>query len=208
MSTYIPSSKDGSLKKPVGNNMMHMSHQPYVQVDIPKVGIPGSGVVSQQEFSESRIRGNEFGLLRDGRSHEMLLMEMGSDQYQNPNVGFPCLVVESTQQLGSNPYGIGNVFSDSKYVKATQQLLDEAVNVRKALKQKYYKQESMNDSHEVLGESNNQQDSSLLSAAEKQDLQNKMTKLSSMLNDVSLFIFTIFFTLYKNLKNSSRLFEI
>lgn len=114
-----------------------------------------------------------------------------SDQYHNPNMGFSCFGDESTQDSESYPYGIGNVISDSKHLKAAQELLDEVVNLKTALKQRHCKQDSMmNDSKEVNWESKNQQDSSPLSTAEKQDLQNKMTKLSSMLNEVS-FLFDV-----------------
>uniref|UniRef100_A0A5B6ZTX5 Putative BEL1-like homeodomain protein 3 n=1 Tax=Davidia involucrata TaxID=16924 RepID=A0A5B6ZTX5_DAVIN len=103
-----------------------------------------------------------------------------------------------------SPYGISSIartIPGSKYLKAAQQLLDEVVNVRKALKQCNSK-ELMKGSKEVdggskndttlppaSGVSSNPQEStsnspSELSAAEKQDLQNKMTKLLSMLDEV------------------------
>lgn len=110
--------------------------------------------------------------------------------------GFPGSNSDSTKADGS-PYGMSNIsrtISNSKYLKAAQQLLDEVVNVRKALKQHDSRKELMKDSKELDGESkngssSNPQDSvtisaSELSAAEKQDLQNKMTKLISMLDEV------------------------
>lgn len=177
-------------------------------IDIPNVGVHDSSVVSHQEFLSSI--GEPW---RDGRNHEMMLMDqMGSrnlqghgqgkglslslgshpgiqfhsSDYRNPNMGFssflsPDSVVENSDKADVSPYGIGNVsraISDSKYLKAAQQLLDEIVNVGKALKQHNYRKESTDDSKGVDGESNE------LSAAEKQDLQNKMTKLISMLDEV------------------------
>ncbi|XP_071689017.1 BEL1-like homeodomain protein 7 [Rutidosis leptorrhynchoides] len=164
---------------PAGNITMYTLQQPIVSNDIQNIGIHDSGVVSQQD------------LLKDCRSYEMLLMDqMGSnipplgsqfqtDQYLNTDVNF---VGKSTQDSECYSYEFGNVISNSKYLKAAQQLLDEVVNVKKIRKQEYSKNESVNDSHEVFGES--KQDSSVLSAAEKQDLQNKKTKLSSMLTEV------------------------
>ncbi|KVI02010.1 Homeodomain-like protein [Cynara cardunculus var. scolymus] len=192
------------------------SQQPHnTCIDIPNVGVHDSSVVSHQEFLSSM--GEPW---RDGRNHEMVLMDqMGSrnlqgqgqgkglslslgshpgiqfhsSDYQNPNLGFssflsPDSVVENSSKDVS-PYGIGNVsraISDSKYLKAAQQLLDEIVNVGKALKQHNSRKESTDDSKGVDGESKNvnQQESNEFSAAEKQDFQNKMTKLISMLDEV------------------------
>lgn len=100
-----------------------------------------------------------------------------------------------------SPYGMSSVartIPNSKYLKAAQQLLDEVVNVRKALKQDSKKQpskeidgESKNETMmpPLSGVSSNPQESinnspSELSATEKQDLQNKLTKLLSMLDEV------------------------
>lgn len=102
-----------------------------------------------------------------------------------------------------SPYGLSSVartVPSSKYLKAVQQLLDEVVNVRKALKQhdnergqtgqeqrmkssKEGDDGSKNESTPGGGESttNSQPE---LSHAEKQDLQNKLTKLLSMLDEV------------------------
>ncbi|KAI3702535.1 hypothetical protein L6452_28275 [Arctium lappa] len=185
-------------------------------IEIPNIGVHDSSVVSHQEFLSSI--GEPW---RDGRNHEMMLMDqMGSrnlqgqgqgkglslslgshpgmqfhsSDYRNPDMGFssflsPDSVVENSGKADISPYGIGNVsraISDSKYLKAAQQLLDEIVNVGKALKQHNSRKESTDDSKGVDGESKyvNQQESNELSAAEKQDLQNKMTKLISMLDEV------------------------
>lgn len=100
-------------------------------------------------------------------------------------------------------YGMSSIartIPNSKYLKAAQQLLDEVVNVRKALKQPdNEKNQNSNEQHNLKeGEgsknSANPQEStnnppSELSHAERQELQNKLTKLLSMLDEVSLYIY-------------------
>ncbi|XVF67764.1 hypothetical protein PTKIN_Ptkin10aG0148300 [Pterospermum kingtungense] len=100
-------------------------------------------------------------------------------------------------------YGMSSItrtIPNSKYLKVAQQLLDEVVNVRKALKQPGGEKNQssldnrMKRSKEDDGGSKNvplnqQQESSNnspkeLSHAEKQELQSKLTKLLSMLDEV------------------------
>ncbi|XP_044489520.1 BEL1-like homeodomain protein 6 isoform X2 [Mangifera indica] len=99
-----------------------------------------------------------------------------------------------------SPYGMPSVaraIPNSRFLKVAQQLLDEVVNVRKALKQP--DGEKSQSTHEQRmrsskdgGSSNttsNPQESAgntpnELSHAEKQELQNKLTKLLSMLDEV------------------------
>ncbi|EEF49458.1 BEL1-like homeodomain protein 6 [Ricinus communis] len=101
-----------------------------------------------------------------------------------------------------SPYGITSVartIPSSKYLKAAQQLLDEVVSVRKALKQpdkeknQNRDEHGMNSSNEGDGKSkdgsSNPQESTNnspneLSHGERQELQNKLTKLLSMLDEV------------------------
>ncbi|KAL4581306.1 hypothetical protein LXL04_017517 [Taraxacum kok-saghyz] len=197
-------------------------HQPNTSIDTPNIGVHDSNVVSHQEFLSSM--GESW---RDGRNHEMMLMDQMSSRnmqsqgqgqgqalslslgshipptgiqfhsgdYRNPNVFFR---PESSSFHGNNlntiktdgsPYGIGNVsrgITDSKYLKSAQQLLDEIVNVGKALKQK--SKESTDNSKGIDDESINiispNQEPNELSVHEKQDLQNKTTKLISMLDEV------------------------
>ncbi|KAK2966026.1 hypothetical protein RJ640_017104 [Escallonia rubra] len=119
-----------------------------------------------------------------------------SDEYMLPD--FPGSNSDS-MKAGMSPYGMPSVarkVPNSKYLKAAQQLLDEVVNVRNALKHNDPKKELMKDSVELDGgskngtvESSNPQESTSnspteLSTAEKQDLQNKMTKLLTMLDEV------------------------
>lgn len=102
---------------------------------------------------------------------------------------------------------------NSKYLKAAQELLDEVVNVQKALKRKSIKSQSLHTSAGTTtgkdcsageGMSSNPQDSTInssseLSPSERQDLQNKVTKLLTMLDEVHI-SFTIslyYIVLYK-----------
>ncbi|CAL9148811.1 BEL1-like homeodomain protein 7 [Musa acuminata AAA Group] len=87
---------------------------------------------------------------------------------------------------------------NSKYLKAAQELLDEVVNVQKALKRKSIKSQSLHTSAGTTtgkdcsageGMSSNPQDSTInssseLSPSERQDLQNKVTKLLTMLDEI------------------------
>ncbi|CAN0910525.1 BEL1-like homeodomain protein 6 [Linum grandiflorum] len=94
---------------------------------------------------------------------------------------------------------IARTVPNSKYLKAAQQLLDEVVNVRKAMRQpdkeKSQKgnENEMNSSKEGdSGSKNGPSDpqesannsASELSHSERQELQNKLTKLLSMLDEV------------------------
>lgn len=122
-------------------------------------------------------------------------------EYLTP--GFPGGVNQDSSKGELSPYGLSSIartVPSSKYLKAAQQLLDEVVNVRKALKQhdsekaqgaqeqgmkspKEVDDGSKNESTPGGGESasNSQPE---LSHAEKQDLQNKLSKLLSMLDEV------------------------
>lgn len=103
------------------------------------------------------------------------------------------------------PTGFTNTMLNSKYLRGTQQLLDEVVNVRKALKQRGLNKHQnvqgsgLDGSEEADGRSNSQSvhmssdpaksttnSSYELSPAEQQDLQDKKTKLLSTLEEVHL----------------------
>lgn len=99
-----------------------------------------------------------------------------------------------------SPYVMSLIARDipnSRYLKEAQQLLDEVVNVHQTLKQHDSKKDLKRIPIEVNGvaknvasvpSSSNAQDSISspceLSTSEKQELQNKMTKLLSMLDEV------------------------
>lgn len=103
----------------------------------------------------------------------------------------------------NSPYGtlsIARTIPSSKYLKAAQYLLDEVVSVRKAIKEQNSKKELTKDSREADGDSKNKSsdppanggsnphesknNQSELSATEKQEVQNKLTKLLSMLDEI------------------------
>lgn len=131
-------------------------------------------------------------------------------QIEYVSSGFPGSNSDPTRADVSS-YGmpsIARAVPNSKYLKAAQQLLDEVVNVRKALKEQNSKNVLMKDSkdsdgaptgesdHPERGSSLNPQESSSncateLSAAEKQDLQNKMSKLLAMMDEVRMQLFAL-----------------
>ncbi|PHT59083.1 BEL1-like homeodomain protein 7 [Capsicum baccatum] len=103
----------------------------------------------------------------------------------------------------NSPYGtssIARTIPSSKYLKAAQYLLDGVVSVRKAIKEQTSKKELRKDSRESDGDSKNKSsdpsangssnphesknNQSELSATEKQEMQNKLTKLLSMLDEI------------------------
>lgn len=145
----------------------------------PHTSLSGDEIDRNDETSQNRqSRHNEY-ILPDvlGSSSALLKADVSSFQMQN----------------------IHRNVTNSKYLKAAQQLLDEVVNVRKALKQHDRKKDPVGDRVEVDRASNDDtsaspaggQDSTSngpneLSAAEKHELQNKMAKLLSMLDEVRL----------------------
>ncbi|XVE94644.1 hypothetical protein REPUB_Repub02eG0026600 [Reevesia pubescens] len=100
----------------------------------------------------------------------------------------------SLKQMHSDIYQFDSSFAstilNSKYLKVAQELLDEVINVRKALKQPDLDKtvasqpKSSNVMSSEPSESVNNSSSSEISPAERQDLQNKKTKLLSMLDEV------------------------
>lgn len=103
----------------------------------------------------------------------------------------------------NSPYGTLNIartIPSSKYLKAAQYLLDEVVSVRKAINEQNSKKELTKDSREPDGDSKNKSsdppanggsnphesknNQSGLSASEKQEVQNKLTTLLSMLDEI------------------------
>lgn len=135
---------------------------------------------------------------------------LGSHQTTSGNI-------ESTREDNSGdkqfhtypaPYGLTTLAStihNSKYMKAAQQLLDEVVNVRKALKSKLNKSECLpNSAGNAIGKESDEgskndgvptianefaaNSTNELSPSERQDLQNKMTKLLAMLDEVHVYL--------------------
>ncbi|KAE8698669.1 BEL1-like homeodomain protein 7 [Hibiscus syriacus] len=190
--------------------------------EIPAV--EASASTSQQQGILSNLGDHGFGAWRDDRN-EMLAMQpmtgasgvihngqrlslsLGTHipsgiqiPYRNTDFGFSGGNQDSNKgELSA--YGMltmARTIPNSKYLKAAQQLLDEVVNVQKALKQpdggkKRNSQENRVKSSDEDGGSKNvpatQQESSMnppkeLSHAERQELQSKLTKLLSMLDEV------------------------
>lgn len=97
--------------------------------------------------------------------------------------------------------GVARAVPNSKYLRAAQELLDEVVNVKKAIKEQNARKESRRESREMEGDlkdggsdpsasysatpkGNGASSHVEVSAAEKQELQNKLTKLLTMLDEV------------------------
>ncbi|XP_031487554.1 BEL1-like homeodomain protein 6 isoform X1 [Nymphaea colorata] len=113
----------------------------------------------------------------------------------------PPLVVKQ-MHMGGSSYGLTNLAStitNSKYLKAAQQLLDEVVNVRNALRSETNKGQSFqtstgemdtrknasgNPSSTGLAQESMQSVSNELSPAERQEMQAKLTQLLSMQDEV------------------------
>ncbi|CAN8271376.1 unnamed protein product [Cochlearia groenlandica] len=85
--------------------------------------------------------------------------------------------IETTQVMS----GFTRTIHNSKYLKAAQQLLDEAVNVKKALKQFHPQGDKIDEEKKKLQEPNTNPD---IPQAERQELQNKLSKLLSILDEV------------------------
>lgn len=88
---------------------------------------------------------------------------------------------------GNHNLDVVRKIPNSKYLKAAQQLLDEAVNVRKALKQ--FEAEGNKKNESAQEPDQNPQDSSTnppaeISQSERQEMQSKLIKLLSMLDEV------------------------
>uniref|UniRef100_A0A1J3IM80 BEL1-like homeodomain protein 6 n=1 Tax=Noccaea caerulescens TaxID=107243 RepID=A0A1J3IM80_NOCCA len=88
---------------------------------------------------------------------------------------------------GNQNMDVGRSIPNSKYLKAAQQLLDEAVNVKKSLKQNQAEGDKNNENPQEPDQ--NPQDSSTnpqaeISPSERQEMQSKLTKLLSMLDEV------------------------
>ncbi|KAK9164243.1 hypothetical protein Syun_005145 [Stephania yunnanensis] len=158
-------------------------------------GGSGNGSCRDDESSPSRHSRNSDYLQPSfaGGNHEAMKREGLNNLQASVNA----------KQMHSDPSpcaypGLASTIPNSKYLKAAQQLLDEVVNVQKALKQHKAGKGSaetdkgskdMSTLPPSTGMSSNTQDStsnsaSELSPAERQELQNKVTKLLSMLDEV------------------------
>ncbi|KAL2477055.1 BEL1-like homeodomain protein 6 [Forsythia ovata] len=128
---------------------------------------------------------NDDSQIKQSRYDEYMLSDVPGSNSDSIKANVPAYGVSS----------IANVIPNSKYLKAAQQLLDEVVNVRQAIMEQHKRNEFMKTAKESDGESGNgtsdpsavgtssiPQDSSSispsdLSAAKKQDVQDRITKL-------------------------------
>lgn len=97
-------------------------------------------------------------------------------------------------------YGVIGGFLESKYLKPSQELLQEVANLHEALSQlKMKRQNNLQKLHVDVKDSkftpreSTTSSSGELSASEKQDLQNKITKLFSLLDEVTLILPLLYF---------------
>ncbi|KAK7291217.1 hypothetical protein RIF29_06176 [Crotalaria pallida] len=176
---------------------------------------PGTGFSSLMNASIQNIKGNESlkddeASLKELRNAECMA-SVSSEAFHNnikreglynpqPSI---CLNEGQSDPFLHGSAGFSNTVLNSQYLKATQELLDEIVNVRKALKQTgLEKQQNFRDigvegSKDSDGKSTSQSmqvssgpngstanTSSELSPAERQNLLDKKTKLLSMLDEV------------------------
>ncbi|GFY94415.1 BEL1-like homeodomain 6 [Actinidia rufa] len=134
----------------------------------------------------------------NGRSVSIRDNESSENKFPNNAEYMPPGFYSDPMKTDMSSYGMSSIvrtIPNSKYLKAAQQLLDEVVSVRKALKQQDAKKDQSKSPKEVDGVSKNGAPSNPqesvsnspreLSAAERQDLQDKLTKLLSMLDEVN-----------------------
>ncbi|KAG7579344.1 Homeobox KN domain [Arabidopsis thaliana x Arabidopsis arenosa] len=130
-----------------------------------------------------------------GVSQMVEIQDSGSwrDQEDNDRSRFPVMMrlglssqIETSRGNNNNEYatqvvsGFTRTIHNSKYLKAAQELLDEAVNVKKALKQ--FQPEG--DKIDEVKEKNLQTNIAEIPQAERQELQSKLSKLLSILDEV------------------------
>lgn len=154
--------------------------------------------------NESSVWGNEMTFMPLLGSATSLLQGIQNFQGQSQGLSLTLRQTPQIEYHKPNPSGFSSFMGNNnpsnpirededssnyvpnwKYIKAAQELLDEVVNVRKGLKEKDPK-ELAKRGEGVEGESQDLLNSSAneLSAAEKQDLQNKLSKLLIMLEEV------------------------
>lgn len=186
------------LSLSLGNQVHQLPsyHNPYTNSGVSSLMNP------QVEHSDEH--GSQSGELRKveylsfdlaGRSNDNI--KIGS--LNNPQPSITPKAINSDSKLHEGTV-VGGMLHNSKYLQEVQELLDEVVNVHQDLKQQEKHHEFQPFGHDASEEiklkSNCQSGMSSdpqksvgissddLSPAERNDLQNKMTKLLSMLNEV------------------------
>ncbi|XP_068333279.1 BEL1-like homeodomain protein 3 [Pyrus communis] len=169
---------------------------------------PNSSLSSVLSNAPVLGKGDEYNQSEEFRNFESLASGLygGGHEAVKTQAFYNPLCSSGSKEMRSEAYldeslGSANTMLSSKYLKAAQQLLDEVVNVRKALKQsrlnknQSFKRSGIDVTKETDGSdqhlrrstdpSKSSAVSSIeLSPSERQDLQNKKTKLLSMLNEV------------------------
>ncbi|OIW12034.1 hypothetical protein TanjilG_27331 [Lupinus angustifolius] len=194
----------GTLMMPSIASVPHFQHQ-----------YPDNGFSSLMTSSTPNMKGNaslnddEVGLkeLRNAECMESVSSGGFHNSIRREGLYSPhppiCINEGQSDPFLNGSSGFSNMILNSQYVKAAQELLDEIVNVQKALKQTgLEKQPSFRDigldgSKDYDAKSNSQSmqvtsglsgsitnTSSELSPAERQNLLDKKTKLLSMLDEV------------------------
>ena len=202
MATYYKSSGSSDIySRPIASDFVPGNAMIYTN---PAVSYPETfpGEANYVSASKDVQVLSSFG---GGASQMFEIQDSGSwrDQEDNDRNCFPVMMRPTTEQglsLGlssqtetmrgnNNEYateavsGFTRTIHNSKYLKAAQELLGEAVNVKKALKQFQPEGETINEEKEYkLEESNRNPD---IPQGERQELQSKLTKLLSILDEVN-----------------------
>ncbi|KAL9229166.1 hypothetical protein vseg_004662 [Gypsophila vaccaria] len=168
----------------------------------PRLPLPGENSVRQMSFkidetSPTKVGRNSdyvpYDIHEDGSNTIRFGMQNNNPQFLMNQKGM------NFNQYHSEQAGVASALLKSKYLKAAQQLLDEVVNVRDAIKRHESGKDQMSSKNDEgskgtrggsqppseanesdVGSSSVQE----LSSAEKQELQNKLDKLLSMLDEV------------------------
>ncbi|XP_010516766.1 PREDICTED: BEL1-like homeodomain protein 7 [Camelina sativa] len=169
--------------------------------------VPGNATIYTNSFSETFPRestNNDVSPSKEiqalssfgGASQMVEVQDSGSwrDQEDNDRSCFPVMmrlglssqIETSRSKNNNNAYatrvvpGLTRTIHNSKYLKAAQQLLDEAVNVKKALKQFQPEGDKIGEEKEKILQTNIAE----IPQAERQELQSKLSKLLSILDEV------------------------
>ncbi|XP_068651413.1 BEL1-like homeodomain protein 7 [Aristolochia californica] len=170
---------------------------------------PGTTDISFVGLHQSTSGDRDDTTTRGEQPRHPDLLPAYSDQEMKGDVSNNLQNSTTLKQINSDPnqYALTSTIPNSKYLQAAQQLLDEVVNVRKALQQDRERHQNfMSVGMQGLkesdggskgggslpsssGMSSNPQEASSnsmtdLSPAERQDLQNKLSKLLAMLDEV------------------------
>lgn len=167
--------------------------------------VPGNAMIYTNSFSETFPRestnsvsaSKEIQVLSSfgGASQMVEIQDSGSwrDQEDTDRSCFSVMMrlglssqIETSRGNNNNEYatqvvsGFTRTIHNSKYLKAAQQLLDEAVNVKKALKQFQPEGDKISEEKEKILLTSTAE----IPQAERQELQSKLSKLLSILDEV------------------------